>query len=71
MKKARIKVLSYSCFGGFCIGICEGRKLLMLYQKKGDSWLWRIEEAAIRNAKAMAKRIGVPYDPEIVKIHGC
>ena len=72
MKNARVKVLKYSCFGGKCtFGICEGRKVLFVYQKRSDSWLWETEEAATRNAKAMAKRIGIKFDPEIVKQHGC
>lgn len=26
---------------------------------------------AIRRAKAMSKRIGIKYDSEIIKLHGC
>ena len=48
--------------------IFEGRKMLML---NPDSWIQK--KSAIKNAKAMAKRIGIKYDPEIIKIkqHRC
>ena len=62
----RVKVRA-SCSGyWFDFGIYEGRKHLMLINRS-----WRTEKAAIRNAKAMAKRIGIKYDPEIIKQHGC
>ena len=32
---------------------------------------WKTKKAATRNAKAMAKRIGIKYDPEIIRQHGC
>lgn len=66
MKNVRVKVIE-NC-GGFCwwYAICDGRKSLletpMVYQKKGN---------AIRYAKIMAKKIGIKYDPEIIKQHGC
>lgn len=66
MKNVRVKV-GLSCNGtDYHIGIFEGRKRLMY----GDNQ-WRIEVAAIRNAKKMAKRIGIKYDPEIIHQHGC
>jgi len=67
MKNVRVKVTE-SCSGyWFDIGIYEGRKHLM----NNPHISWRTEAAAIRNAKAMAKRIGIKYDPEIIKQHGC
>ncbi len=65
MENVRIKVEEHC--GGFrwWFGIYIGRKSLLetqiVYEKKGN---------AIRYAKAMAKRIGIPFDPEIVKQHG-
>ena len=66
MENVRVKV-RHSCSGqwfDFCI--YEGRRTLMQNWKS-----WRTPEAAARNAKAMAKRIGIKYDPEIIKQHGC
>ena len=69
MKNIRVKVVN-SCTGGsWWFGICQKRTVLMDNVKPQLSWV--IKDAAIRNAKAMAKRIGIPYDPEIVKQHGC
>ena len=66
MKNVRVKV-GLNCGGmNYHIGIFESGKRLMY----GDR-TWRTEKAAIRNAKAMAKRIGIPYDSEIIKQHGC
>ena len=68
MKNVRVKVKHYTCDNDFDFGIYEGRK--QIFQRK--SWdCWRTLEGAIRNAKAMAKRIGIKYDPEIIKMHGC
>ncbi len=69
MKNVRVKVVWQSCFGKYSFCICEGRKNLfgLLITK----WQWVSKRAAIHNAKAMAKRIGIPYDPEIIKQHGC
>ena len=33
--------------------------------------IWERKHAAVRNAKAMAKRIGIKFDSEIIKQHGC
>ena len=66
MKNVRVKVRE-SCNGiwfDFCI--YKGGKWLADFS---DTWVQK--KAAIRNAKAMAKRIGIKYDPEIVKQHGC
>lgn len=66
MKNIRVKVRE-SCNGKWWeFGIYEGRKMLMVNEK-----IWQTEKVATRNAKAMAKRIGIPYDPEIIKQHGC
>ena len=32
---------------------------------------WERKSYAIKAAKAMAKRIGIKYDPEIIKEYGC
>ena len=65
MKKIRVKVIE-NCTGNFWwYAMCDGRKPLLdhgCYERKYD---------AIRAAKAIAKRIGIPYDPEIIKQHGC
>ncbi len=65
MKNVRVKVVE-NCGGDYWwYSICEGRKQLMInygYYRKGN---------AINAAKAMAKRIGIKYDPEIIKQHGC
>ncbi len=67
MKNVRVKV-KQSCGGTYYdIGLFEGHKLLMCNPMKS----WLTPEYAIRNAKAMAKRIGIKYDPEIIKQHGC
>ena len=71
MKNVRVKVRR-GCSGiwwGF--GIYDGEKLLFV--SPGDTYLnkYRYKTNVIRYAKAMAKRIGIPYDPEIVKQHGC
>ena len=75
MKNVRVKVAK-SCVGeSWRYGIYEGKKLLMLntYHKSNgynEVYWWKLS-AAIRNAKAMAKRIGIPYSDEIIKQHGC
>jgi len=70
MKNVRVKVRHFSCpLQVYDFGIYEGRKILM--DNCGTPLSWMTEKAAIRNAKAMAKGIGIPYDPEIVKQHGC
>ena len=72
MKNVRVKVAE-SCSGNyFWYGIYEGQKMLMqnCINTMGTH-TWKTKKAAIRNAKAMAERIGIPYDPEIIKQHGC
>jgi hypothetical protein len=66
MKNVRVKI-GLSCYGqSYHVGIFEGKKRLMY----GDP-SWKTKAAATRNAKTMAKRIGIKYDPEIIKQHGC
>ena len=67
MKNVRIRVIEGWLGGEFEFGLCKGRKILLVNPIK----IWRYKYAAIRNAKAMAKRIGIPYDPKIVKQRGC
>jgi hypothetical protein len=69
MKNVRVKACE-GCSGDWWdYGIFEGRSRLMGIVP--HSKLWQTKEAAIRNAKAMAKRIGISFDPEIIKQHGC
>jgi hypothetical protein len=66
MKNLRIKVTE-SCSGRLWdFDIYDGKTRLM-----SCYGIWERKYAAIRNAKAMAKKIGIKYDPEIVKLHGC
>jgi hypothetical protein len=70
MKNVRIKVRQ-SCGGlYFDFGIFANKALIMR-NNVGRQTYWERKAAAIRNAKAIAKRIGIKYDPEIVKMHGC
>lgn len=69
MKNLRIRLIE-NCFGDtWWYGIFEGRKIIM--RSCRSPYAWFTEKGAIRNAKAMAKRIGIPYNPEIIKRHGC
>ena len=65
MKNVRIKVIE-NCGGiWWWYSICQGRKQIWTgngYENKSRTK---------RAAKAMAKRIGIKFDPEIVKQHGC
>ena len=69
MKNVRVKVRYRSCLNSYCVVICEGKKVLMSYAR--EPYIWETEKAAIRNAKKMAERIGIPYSDEIIKQHGC
>jgi len=68
----RVKVVE-SCNGYYWwYGIFESKKQLMRNTAANHgSSSWRRKDSAIRNAKAMAEKIGIKYDPEIVKQHGC
>ena len=68
MKNVRVKVRHWTCQKNYDFAIFEGRRLLFF---RNSYQCWRTPEAAIRNAKAMAKKIGIKYDPEIIKMHGC
>lgn len=72
MKNVRVKVVE-SCGGySWWYAICDGKKRLLISgARKNGFCSWQRKDAAIRNAKAMAKRIGIPYDPEIIKQRGC
>jgi hypothetical protein len=68
MKNVRVKVIHYTCGKEYNFAVFEGKKVLLVR----PTWVyWQTLEAAIRNAKAMAKRIGIKYDPEIIKAQGC
>lgn len=67
MKNLRVKVRYHTCLNEYDFAVFEGNERLLLY----GSGYWKTEKAATRNAKAMAKRIGIPFDSEIVKQHGC
>ncbi len=47
--------------------LCDDKEKLMA----NDCKTWERKYAAIRNAKALAKRIGIPYSDKICKMHGC
>jgi len=67
MENVQIRVRE-GCGGGlwdYAIWV-NNKKTVLQY----DSWYFA-KSSAIRAAKAMAKRIGIPYDPEILKEHGC
>ncbi len=71
MKNVRVKVWE-SCSGDLWeYHIYENRKRLMSLSSNTRQTYWTRKSAVIRNAKVMAKRIGIKYDPEIVKQHGC
>ena len=69
MKNVRLKIIENCCGDAWWYGIYEGKKILMRLECFPYSWLTK--KSAIRNAKAMAKHIGIKYDPEIIKKHGC
>lgn len=67
MKNVRVRVRESCTNVWFDIAICEGEKVLMY----NPNISWRTVKGATRNAKAMAKRIGIPFDKKIIKQHGC
>ena len=75
MKNVRIKLARNCVAKCWCYGIYDGKKMLMEntpHRSSGYSEVyWWQKSAAIRNAKAMAKRLGIKYDSEIIKLHGC
>ena len=76
MKNVRVKVREFTCTSDYDYGIYEGRKCLMCNPQRyvapwGLTDTWRRESYAIKAAKAMAKKIGIKYDPEIIRQKGC
>ena len=74
MKNIRVKVREFTCTGLYDYGIYEGKRLLMRNALRKTGFrdaVWASKVCAIKAAKAMAKRIGIPFDPEIIKQHGC
>lgn len=68
----RVKVREFTCTGCIDYGVYEGKRRLMdnMLRRNGN-YVWARKSAAVKAAKAMAKRIGIKYDPEIIKQHGC
>ena len=70
----RIKVTE-SCTGRFWrISIYDDKKEIMSSSDVTGLPLfgiWERKHAAIRNAKAMAKRLTIKYDSEIIRQKGC
>lgn len=54
-------------FDKYDYGLYQGKKQLMV----NPIDIWATQAAATRNAKAMAKRIGIPFDKEVIRQHGC
>jgi len=68
-KNVRVKVRYHTCLKEYDFAIYAGRNCIMCCY--GNSNWWKTKEGANRNAKKMAKLIGIPYDPKIIKLHGC
>lgn len=67
-KKNLVIRVRESCSGDWWdVVLCNGKKILMVNYCK----VWERKYAAVRNAKALAKRIGIPYSDKIYKAHGC
>ena len=65
MKNVRVKVIE-NCSGiWWWYAICQGRR--QIWQNDG----YETKSRAIRAAKSIAKRIGIKYSDEIIKLHGC
>lgn len=76
MKNVRVKVREFTCTGEYDYGVYEGKKLLLCNPQHyvapwGLKDTWKRKSYVIKAAKAMAKRIGIKFDPEIIKQHGC
>ena len=67
MKNVRVKVREDYFDDEWEFGIFKGKRLLLVNPEK----IYRRKSACIHAAKAMAKRIGIKYDPEIIKQHRC
>ena len=73
MENVRIRVRE-SCAGCYWyVGIYDGKKHLAILVSGGSLYGTSYERKgnAIRAAEKLAKRLGIKYDPEIVKQHGC
>ena len=68
MKNLRVKVRKGRTGTWWDFGIFDHKKMLMVNSQNQS---WSTKKAAIRNAKAMAIRIGILYSDEIIKQHGC
>jgi len=72
MKDVRVKVRLHICEDDYDYGIYKGKKRLMdNVRRKYGTWTWESKSVAIRAAKAMAERIGIPYSDELIETHGC
>ena len=69
MKNLQIKMRYHICFEEYDIAIFDDRKCLFV--QYGDRKWWKSKYAAIRNAKAMARYIGIPFDEGIIEHRGC
>ena len=66
-KKNLVIRVREGCSGSWWdIILLDGKKILMEVAQT-----WERKYAAIRNAKALAKQTGIPYDDKIYKQHGC
>lgn len=65
MKNIRIRVVE-NCGGTWWwYAICKGKGQLI----RGNFYSYKAN--VVKAAKAISKRIGIKYDPEIIKMHGC
>ena len=65
MKNVRIRVIENCSGNHWWYAICDGKRQLL------SSYASDHKGNVIRGAKAISKRIGISYDPEIVKQKGC
>ena len=72
MKNVRIKVTE-NCNGNlWWVSIYVGKNEVMSSAGTDATLgIWERKHAAIRNAKAMAKRLIIKFDSEIIKQKGC
>ena len=72
MKNVRIKVTESCSAHLWWISIYDGKNEVMSSGGTDATLgIWERKHAAIRNAKAMAKRIGIKFDSEIIRQKGC
>jgi len=66
-KNITIRVREF-CSGDFWdVMLCNGSKKLMENYER----VWSEKYYAIRAAKKLAEKIGIPYNDKILKEHGC